>query len=288
MTLTHNIPFPEGWKKISTFSTLILLDKLVTNKKAEVDAIREAFNIQIENPVCFLNQETSKHFLNSSNTSDKYQFFLKASQIDSIKRKEEEIEECRRKAIRMIDDKTSHMPKLEEELYKLEVKYKKCQSVDKLRKKLSILMKEYTWSVVINVEKILKTCVDEKQAFLNKQEKIQAKIDDNRAKLAESNQEYNDIKKNIGSLSKQAKTSQTEYDRVQAAYKKVSLEYNAVKSELKRRGLLVDRKKKELSQLNDKLAEEKSNTAKDYEDEKAQKDQKIQAIKKELNKGKLN
>ena len=45
---------------------------MVSNKKQELDNIVEQFNIQVENPVCFLNQETSKHFLNSSNKANKY------------------------------------------------------------------------------------------------------------------------------------------------------------------------------------------------------------------------
>lgn len=90
-----------------------------------MDNIRENFNIQIDNPVCFLNQETSKHFLNSSNIKDKYQFFMKASQIDSIKRLQEEVDRTRQNSLKQIEDKESQLPKLEEDLYNLEVKYKK-------------------------------------------------------------------------------------------------------------------------------------------------------------------
>ena len=90
-----------------------------------MDNIRENFNIQIDNPVCFLNQETSKHFLNSSNKSDKYQFFMKASQIDSIKKIQESIEDQRQISVNIIQQKKQHLPKLEEELYKLNLRYEK-------------------------------------------------------------------------------------------------------------------------------------------------------------------
>jgi structural maintenance of chromosomes protein 6 len=49
------------------------LEKEISNKKQEVDNIVEQFNIQVSNPICFLNQETSKNFLNSSKETDKYQ-----------------------------------------------------------------------------------------------------------------------------------------------------------------------------------------------------------------------
>lgn len=60
----------------STYKILNSDGKMVTTKKSEIDNIADQFNIQVDNPVCFLNQETSKNFLNSSNSSDKYKVSL--------------------------------------------------------------------------------------------------------------------------------------------------------------------------------------------------------------------
>jgi structural maintenance of chromosomes protein 6 len=65
----------------STYKIKDSRGRVVSNKKEELNNIVEQFNIQIENPVCFLNQETSKHFLNSSNPRQKYILFMKASQL---------------------------------------------------------------------------------------------------------------------------------------------------------------------------------------------------------------
>ena len=81
--------------------------KVVSTKKQEVDNIVEQFNIQVNNPVCFLNQETSKHFLNSSNNSDKYKLFMKASQLESMKQIQEEIESERQNCKSLIEEKES-------------------------------------------------------------------------------------------------------------------------------------------------------------------------------------
>merc|ERR1711915_202895 len=59
-------------------------DKLVSNKKDELLAILDHFNIQIDNPVSILNQETSRSFLNTSDARDKYKFFLKATQLEQM------------------------------------------------------------------------------------------------------------------------------------------------------------------------------------------------------------
>ncbi len=65
----------------STYKTKDSRGRVVSRKKEELNNIVEQFNIQIENPVCFLNQETSKHFLNSANPNQKYILYMKASQL---------------------------------------------------------------------------------------------------------------------------------------------------------------------------------------------------------------
>ena len=66
---------------VSTYKMKDSTGRLVSSKKEELNNMIEQFNIQVDNPVCFLNQETSKHFLNSSNPKQKYVLFMKASQL---------------------------------------------------------------------------------------------------------------------------------------------------------------------------------------------------------------
>ena len=49
-----------------------ILGKLVSDKYEELRKIKDFFNIQVENPVAILNQDTSRNFLHSKNPSDKY------------------------------------------------------------------------------------------------------------------------------------------------------------------------------------------------------------------------
>lgn len=44
----------------------------VSTKREELNHILDQFNIQVDNPVAILNQETSRNFLNSKNAQDKY------------------------------------------------------------------------------------------------------------------------------------------------------------------------------------------------------------------------
>jgi hypothetical protein len=137
--------------------------RVVSNKKQELDSIVEQFNIQVENPVCFLNQETSKHFLNSSNKADKYKLFMKASQLESMKQLQEKIEHERQSSISILQEIDSHMPILEDDFFRSEERYKQCQSNETLKAKQYDLNKEYTWAVTIFTEKNLEAIQKEFQ-----------------------------------------------------------------------------------------------------------------------------
>jgi structural maintenance of chromosomes protein 6 len=42
-------------------------------------------NIQVDNPVCILNQETAKNFLHSNDAQQKYKLFERATQMDAMR-----------------------------------------------------------------------------------------------------------------------------------------------------------------------------------------------------------
>ena len=46
--------------------------KVVTTKREELNHILDQFNIQVDNPVSILNQDTSRNFLHSKSPQDKY------------------------------------------------------------------------------------------------------------------------------------------------------------------------------------------------------------------------
>lgn len=268
----------------SSYKLLNDRNKVISTKKSEVDNIRENFNIQIDNPVCFLNQETSKHFLNSSNKSDKYQFFMKASQIDSIKKIQESIEDQRQISVNIIQQKKQHLPKLEEELYKLNLRYEKSLSVDRLRRKLTLLCQEYSWAVVINCEKMLATIVKEKQSLTSKNDKLQAKLNESEKNFAEINTHYEEIKLSITDLAKKGKVNHEEFEKASELFKKASLDYKSTQNELKQQNTLLIRKKNEYEKLKNRFDEEKKNSAKDFQEEKAQKELQIETVTKEIKK----
>ncbi|EGC31844.1 hypothetical protein DICPUDRAFT_39291 [Dictyostelium purpureum] len=56
----------------------------ISEKFTELSLILEQFNIQIDNPMSILTQDTSRQFLNSATASEKYKLFLTATQLDKM------------------------------------------------------------------------------------------------------------------------------------------------------------------------------------------------------------
>ena len=59
-------------------------DKKVSERKQELDEMLEHFGILINNPICILNQEVSKSFLHSKKPEDKFELFMKATNLEQI------------------------------------------------------------------------------------------------------------------------------------------------------------------------------------------------------------
>lgn len=207
---------------------------------------------------------------------------MKASQLESMRMLQEKIE-CERQASETIlRDKESHLPKLEEDLFRWEEKYKKCQSAESLKKKYNLLMIELSWAYVVETEKVIDGIMKEKKISEKTKEKHQQKIDDNDAEFERANSEFNKKKSEINELTNAIKGSGTTYEEVTAKWKKASMNVKSVQAELKKLNSQLDKKTRDSKELADKLNEEKKKNETDYQDEKNQKEATINEIKEKL------
>lgn len=266
----------------STYRILNAQGKTVSNKKQELDNIVDQFSIQVENPVCFLTQEVSKHFLNSSNDKQKYTLFMKASQLEAMKQLREKIEEERLASEKMIAEKETFLPKLEDEVFRWEEKYKRCQSIESLRSKQASLRVEYQWAIVIECEKDLETVQRDKTKIAKQREKLQEKIDETTETSKQNGKELEKVKQQIGTLAGVGTELESRRNRIDPEYKEATSKYKNTLFEVKRLQGQIDKKAKGRDELRSKLNEEKKNTQIDFEEEKRNKENKVEEIKGKL------
>ncbi|KAJ5966006.1 hypothetical protein N7481_012720 [Penicillium waksmanii] len=77
----------------SSFKIKSANGRIVSNKKAELDAITDYFSLQIDNPMNVLSQDSARQFLSTSSPADKYKFFVKGVQLEQLDRDYRLIEE---------------------------------------------------------------------------------------------------------------------------------------------------------------------------------------------------
>lgn len=149
---------------------------VVSSKKDELLQILDQFNIQVDNPVMILNQETSRNFLQSKNPKDKYTFFMKATQLEKLKNDYYELEEGRLCMDQEVSIKEKMLPEVEREVKRLEKLWQAFVNMDGQRDKLKRLKCEVAWARVAEKEEEFKqaeaACQKEAKAGAKLREKV--------------------------------------------------------------------------------------------------------------------
>lgn len=126
--------------------------KIVSVKKSELEDIIDHFGLQIDNPLNVLTQDMARQFLNDSNAKDKYKFFLKGTQLETLDRDysqiQQELEEQKAKHQTLDKD----VKDLEKIYNRLEKKAQAARGLEKLRAEERLLHHQGAWSYVVKHE----------------------------------------------------------------------------------------------------------------------------------------
>ena len=123
-------------------------EKSVSIKKADLEDIIDHFGLQIDNPLNVLTQDMARQFLNDSNAKDKYKFFLKGTQLETLDRDysqiEQELEEQNSKA-QTLEKDVEALRQIFEQLLK---KSQAARRLEKLRKEEQEIERQGAWAYV--------------------------------------------------------------------------------------------------------------------------------------------
>ncbi|XP_068195260.1 structural maintenance of chromosomes protein 6 [Antennarius striatus] len=120
----------------------------ISNKKEELMAILDHFNIQLDNPVSILSQEMSKQFLHSKSESDKYKFFMKATLLDQMKRDYIHIKQTKLITAQQVERQEESLKKLKQQFLKKKERYENMSSLGEMKLELENLKKTMAWCLV--------------------------------------------------------------------------------------------------------------------------------------------
>ncbi|XP_053192059.1 structural maintenance of chromosomes protein 6 [Scomber japonicus] len=129
--------------------------QLISNKKEELTAILDHFNIQLDNPVSILNQEMSKQFLHSKSETDKYKFFMKATLLEQMKRDYIHIKHTKTVTRQQVERQEECLKDLKQEFLQRKERYENLSSISEMKEVLENLKKAMAWCLVREKEQFV-------------------------------------------------------------------------------------------------------------------------------------
>jgi chromosome segregation ATPase len=151
-----------------------LSTKVVSKSRKDVDAIRAHMNIDVANPCCVLDQETFKTFIKDS-PEDKYAFFLKATELDTLGKALIECDVNMEAASEEIRQKNMELPKLEEKVRLNKELLAEAQAYSEIDTNISEWQGSLLWKRVEEREERLNALKDELAKATDKKEQRETK-----------------------------------------------------------------------------------------------------------------
>lgn len=87
------------------FILICFLGEVISSQSREIERITSNLNIQVDNPVCILNQDTSRNFLSTSDTKQKFKLFMRATRLQDLAEEYKNISSNKSIALRHLREK---------------------------------------------------------------------------------------------------------------------------------------------------------------------------------------
>ena len=95
--------------------------KEIGNSLSYLHRMTDHFNIDVDNPIVVMTQDSSRQFLHSGKDTDKYKFFVKATLIEDIQHKLAWVKEQVKEMDRLVAEKEAEMEPARNEVEKLQL-----------------------------------------------------------------------------------------------------------------------------------------------------------------------
>ncbi|XP_075717183.1 structural maintenance of chromosomes protein 6 [Rhinoderma darwinii] len=252
---------------------------LVSSKKEELLSILDHFNIQVDNPVSVLTQEMSKHFLQSKNETDKYKFFMKATQLDQMKDDYSYIMETKTRTRDQINFGAERLHELKRQCLEKEEKFKNLASLGEMKEKLEDLKCKMAWAMVSETEKQIIPFRGQIAGEEGRTVKFEQKINEWQGKVKESEGSFRALQEKLEEISREAQALKPQgislkdgMQQRKRAYHESEVLYNRFRMELKRL-------ERDAEQLNRRIHELQNSSDNVSEEEKVARLEEINQLK---------
>ncbi|KAI2786749.1 hypothetical protein POX_g09141 [Penicillium oxalicum] len=135
--------------------------RIISTRKAELDAITDYFSLQIDNPMNVLSQDMARQFLSSSSPAEKYKFFVKGVQLEQLDQDYRLIEECVDQTEEKLRSQASNLHFLELQRNQARRNLELSDQQDTLRERIRKYRNQMVWAEVEEQERIRDSLANE-------------------------------------------------------------------------------------------------------------------------------
>ncbi len=128
--------------------------RIISTKRAELDAIIDHFTLQFENPMNVLSQDMARQFLSSSSPAEKYKFFVKGVQLEQLDQDYRLIEESGDQIEEKLRSKEQDISSLENRRDAAQKKLEISDQQESLRNRVRNLRNQNAWAQVEEQERV--------------------------------------------------------------------------------------------------------------------------------------
>ncbi|KAG8746258.1 Structural maintenance of chromosomes protein 6 [Ceratobasidium sp. 414] len=165
--------------------------KTISSKREELTNITDHMNLQVDNPVVVLTQDTSRQFLASSKAKDKYQFFLNGTSLTQLSDEYESILESLKKTETILQSKQTVVPDLKRQFTEAQNKYREAQAAKQQHERVTELEREVAWSHMKIKKAQMEALMTDHETAKKNAEKAQGLVEAEEAQLEQATQAVN-------------------------------------------------------------------------------------------------
>ncbi|CZT42464.1 related to DNA repair protein rad18 [Rhynchosporium secalis] len=139
----------------SSFKLKSVENRLISNKKTDVDDIAEYYQLQVDNPMNVLTQDAAKSFITASTPANKYKFFVEGVQLEALDREYKIISDTCDQIESRLHDSKGDLQSLKKTTDAAVERAAVVDKYDGIKTELKRLRKKLAWVQVADEEKVL-------------------------------------------------------------------------------------------------------------------------------------
>ncbi|KAJ1032212.1 hypothetical protein NDA18_001707 [Ustilago nuda] len=237
--------------------------KVIATTKSELESFCDFANIQPDNPIHILTQDTARQFLGSSDPSEIYKFFLEGTQLSHLVREYNLIETHVRSMKSALALKSGALEQLEAMAQQALQQWQKVRETRGYQDKIDALNREFVWVQVNEVRAQLETAVEKTERIRAKLVACNKSLDESLEALGQCDERINRLEGESNNFDDVFSPLQQQYDELAVKEKDLGKQVKAFNSQERELNESIIELNKGIERYEDQIREETSKLARE-------------------------